>query len=160
MSGPSFVPVLTPGAAKSHPRREGAGKLHSGDRACGCAHQILWGSLGASSPGDTCLAVCSDTGDAWHNCNRAKLVAVVIERKSLLQMQLVDHSLPGPVCQTPRLIGKLAEGLPTQQDVGCCEVIHSGQCATKEWLAHDHSVSRLPTCLQERRCLIDDVVRR
>jgi hypothetical protein len=27
-------------------------------------------------------------------------------------------------------------------------------------LAHDHSVSRLSTCLQKRQCLIDDVVRR
>ena len=64
---------------------------------------------------------------------------VVIERKSLLKMQLVDHNLTGTVCKTPRFIGKLAEGLPTQQNVGFYEVIHGGQCATKELLAHDHS---------------------
>jgi hypothetical protein len=56
----------------------------------------------------------SDTGDSWHNFNRAKLVEVVIERKSLLQMQLVDHNPTGTVCKTPLFIGKLAEGLPTQ----------------------------------------------
>ena len=84
---------------------------------------------------------------------------VVIECKSMLKMQLVDHNLPGTVCKTPRLIGKLAEGLPTQQDVGFCEGIHGGQCATKAVLAHDQSASRLPTCLQERQGLIDDGVR-
>jgi hypothetical protein len=61
-----------------------------------------------------------DTGYSWHNFNRARLVEVVVERKSLLQMQLVDHNLTGTVCKTPRFIGKLAEGLPTQQDVGFC----------------------------------------
>ena len=84
---------------------------------------------------------------------------MVIERKSLLEMQLVDYHLTGAVRETPFFIGKLAEGLPTQQDVGFSEVIDGGQGATKELLAHGHSTQRLPTCLQERQCLIDDVVR-
>ena len=73
---------------------------------------------------------------SWHNFNRTKLVEVVIERKSLLQMKLVDQHLAGTVCKTPRFIGKLAEGLPTQQHVGFCEVVNSGQCSMKELLAH------------------------
>ena len=83
---------------------------------------------------------------------------VVIERKSLLQMELVDQCLTGTVCKTLLFIGKLVEGLPTQQDVGLCEVINGGQCSTKALLAHDHSTSRLSTCLQERQGLIYDRV--
>jgi hypothetical protein len=64
---------------------------------------------------------------------------VVIERKSLLQMKLVDQCLTGTVRKTPLFIRKLVESLPTQQDIGFCEVINGGQCATKELLAQDHS---------------------
>ena len=84
---------------------------------------------------------------------------VVIERKSLWQMQLVNQHLTGTVCKTPRFIGKLAEGLPTQQNVGLCEVVNSSKCSMKELLAYDHSASYLSTRLQESQCLIDDVVR-
>lgn len=64
---------------------------------------------------------------------------MVIERNSLLKMKLVNQHLTDTVCKTPLFIGKLVEGLPAQQDVGCCEVINSGQCATKELLAQVHS---------------------
>ncbi len=43
-------------------------------------------------------------GDSWYNFNRATLVEVVIERKSLLQMKLVDEYFTGTVCKTPLLI--------------------------------------------------------
>ena len=77
-----------------------------------------------------------DTGDSWYNFNRTKLVKVVVERKSLLKMEFIDQHFTGTVCKTPLFIGKLAEGLPTQQDVGFCEVINGGQCSTKELLTH------------------------
>src|SRR5215510_3437455 len=70
-------------------------------------------------------------GDAWHNFNRTKPVEVVSERKSLLKMKLVDQHHTGTVCKTPRFIGKLAAGVPTQQDVGFCEVVNSSQCSGK-----------------------------
>jgi hypothetical protein len=63
---------------------------------------------------------------SWHNFNRTKLVEVVIERKRLLKMKFIDQHFTGTVCKAPLLIGKLAEGLPTQQDVGFCEVINAG----------------------------------
>jgi hypothetical protein len=66
-------------------------------------------------------------------------VEVVIERKSLLKMKLVNEYFTGTVCKTPRFIVKMAEGLPTQQDVCFYEVINGSKCATKELLTYGYS---------------------
>jgi len=59
---------------------------------------------------------------------------MVIERKSLAEVKLVDYNLTSTVRETPLFIEKLAEDLPTQHDVGFCEVINGGQYSTKELL--------------------------
>jgi len=43
---------------------------------------------------------------------------MVIERKSLAEMKLVDHNFTGTIRETPLFIGKLAEGLLTQHNIG------------------------------------------
>jgi len=69
--------------------------------------------------------------DSWDNLNRAEPMEMVIERKSLSEMKLVDYNLTGTVRETPLFIGKLAEGLPTQHDIGFCEVIHGATMPRK-----------------------------
>src|SRR5215470_6508246 len=105
MRAPSFAPAFTPYGARSTPSQEERRETAIARSLMRLCTSNTVGSSGAGFSRGPMPGSLFDTRDSWHNCNRAKLVEVVIERKSLLKMQLVDHNLTGTVCKTPLFIG-------------------------------------------------------